>query len=110
MDTDKKYSVKLKAGHPTGTMRRAGLIITRESQIVSLSDEQLQLLQNDRYIIVEEAQIYQPAYQPEAVGDDYQLEGEQKQDEEVVEPQIEQPETVGDEVRINRKDKKKGKR
>lgn len=110
MDTEKKYSLKLKAGHPTGTMRRAGLIVTREPQIVSLSDEQLQLLQNDRYMIVEEAQMYQPAYQPESVADDYQLEGEQKQAEEVEEPQAEQPEAVGENVRINSKDKKKGKR
>lgn len=101
---EKKYSVSLKPGHPNGQMNRAGLVVHVEPQIVSLTEEQLKALQNDRYIIVQEAQMYQPAYQPEPEQEDYQLE-EQKQEE-----VQEQPEPEQEEVRIERKNKKRGRR
>lgn len=100
---DKKYSVSLKPGHPNGQMHRAGLIVHVEPQIVSLTEEQLKALQNDRYIIVNEAIEYTPAYpqvQPES--EEYLLEEKQEvQPEPVEEPKQE-------EVRNERKNKKRG--
>lgn len=101
---DKKYSVSLKPGHPNGQMHRAGLIVHVEPQIVSLTEEQLKALQNDRYIIVNEAIEYTPAYpqvQPES--EEYLPEDNQPKEEVIEEPKQE-------EVRNERKNKKRGRR